>query len=196
VGRIVGLEEAGGAIRLLLDAGPLTQGVRPGDSVALNGCCLTAADLSGGQIAFDLLGETQARTNLRALRIGASVNIERAMPTDGRYGGHFVTGHIDAVGPIRSWGRVGADDEMRIGIPAGQGAYLVPKGCIAVDGISLTVADVSREEFSVWIIPHTRGVTALKERAVGDLVNLEFDLLAKYTERILASRSAGPSGAR
>jgi riboflavin synthase len=110
------------------------------------------------------------------------------MPANGRYGGHFVTGHIDATGAIRRWQQAGADYELRIGLEPAQGMYLVPKGCIAVDGISLTVADVEPGEFSVWIIPHTRAVTALSERAVGDLVNLEFDLLAKYTEKILATR--------
>jgi riboflavin synthase len=111
------------------------------------------------------------------------------MAANGRYGGHFVTGHIDATGPIQRWEQVGADYELRIGIDRAQGAYLVPKGCIAVDGISLTVAEVEPEAFSVWIIPHTRAVTALRERAVGDRVNLEFDLLAKYTEKILAVRA-------
>ena len=132
--------------------------------------------------------ETQARTNLRAVTPGAVVNLERAMPAGGRYGGHFVTGHIDATGEIRRWEQVGQDFELRIRIEPSLTRYLVPKGCIAVDGISLTVADVGKDEFSVWIIPHTRSVTALKERGKGDLLNLEFDLLAKYTEKILASR--------
>ena len=99
-----------------------------------------------------------------------------------------MTGHIDATGVIRSWESKGNDYELRIGIEPAHGIYLVPKGCIAVDGISLTVAEVAKDVFSVWIIPHTRSVTALSERAVGDLVNLEFDLLAKYTEKILAMR--------
>ncbi len=129
-----------------------------------------------------------AKTNLGAMKPGAVVNLERALPASGRYGGHFVTGHIDATGVIRAWEARGHDYELRIGIEPAQGIYLVPKGCIAVDGISLTVADVGPEEFSVWIIPHTRSVTALRERAVGDLLNLEFDLLAKYTEKILAMR--------
>ena len=116
------------------------------------------------------------------------VNLERALPASGRYGGHFVTGHVDATGVIRKWEQKGQDYELRVGIEPAQGIYLVPKGCIAVDGISLTVADVERDEFSVWIIPHTREVTALRERAEGDLVNLEFDMLAKYTEKILAAR--------
>ena len=122
--------------------------------------------------------------------MGSLVNLERALPAGGRYGGHFVTGHIDATGVVRRWGQVGADYELRVGIQPRQGAYLVPKGCIAVDGISLTVAEVGPDEFSVWIIPHTRAMTALQERAAGDLVNLEFDLLAKYTEKILATRGS------
>ena len=122
------------------------------------------------------------------MRAGSPVNLERALPAQGRYGGHFVTGHIDATGVIRRWEQVGADYELRIGIDPAHGIYLVPKGCVAIDGISLTVADVERDEFSVWISPHTRSVTALHQRATGDLVNLEFDLLAKYTEKILAMR--------
>jgi riboflavin synthase len=177
-------------MRLMLDAGPLAEGARLGDSVAINGCCLTVTTCEGTRLGFDLLEETQARTNLRDVKPGAVVNLERALPASGRYGGHFVTGHIDATGVIRRWEQVGADYELRIGIEPAHGIYLVPKGCIAVDGISLTVADVRRDEFSVWIIPHTRSVTALRERAVGDLVNLEFDLLAKYTEKILGMRNA------
>ena len=161
-----------------------------GDSVALNGCCLTVTAIDGPWLGFDLLEETLARTNLRAAKPGAVVNLERALPASGRYGGHFVTGHIDATGVIRKWEQTGQDYELRIGIEPAHGIYLVPKGCIAVDGISLTVADVEHDEFSVWIIPHTRAVTALRERAVGDRLNLEFDLLAKYTEKILAMRTA------
>jgi riboflavin synthase len=173
---------------LMIDAGPLAEGVRIGDSVALNGCCLTVTAGEGPRLGFDLLEETRARTNLRDAKPGVAVNLERALPAHGRYGGHFVTGHIDATGVIRRWEQTGRDYELRIGIEPAHGIYLVPKGCIAVDGISLTVADVGRDEFSVWIIPHTRAVTALRERAAGDLVNLEFDLLAKYTEKILAMR--------
>jgi riboflavin synthase len=189
-GRVMALLSPKGVTQLLIDAGPLAEGARIGDSVAINGCCLTVTSSDGSQLAFDLLEETQARTNLRDVKPGAVVNLERALPANGRYGGHFVTGHIDATGVIRRWEQTGQDYELRIGIEPLHGSYLVPKGCIAVDGISLTVADVRRDEFSVWIIPHTRSVTALRERAVGDLVNIEFDLLAKYTEKILAMRNA------
>jgi riboflavin synthase len=179
-----------GMTRLTVDAGPLAEGVQIGDSVAINGCCLTVTSSDGPRLGFDLLKETQACTNLRDAKPGRAVNLERALPAHGRYGGHFVTGHIDTTGVIRGWEQKGQDYELRVGIEPSQGIYLVPKGCLAVDGISLTVADVGRDEFSVWIIPHTREVTALNERAVGDLVNLEFDLLAKYTEKILAMRDA------
>jgi riboflavin synthase len=186
-GRVVTFQSREGLTRLIIDAGRLAEGVQIGDSIAINGCCLTVTSLESAQPGFDLLGETQARTNLRDLKPGTVVNLERALPAQGRYG-HFVTGHIDATGVVRAWKQVGHDAELRIGMEPAQGAYLVPKGCIAVDGISLTVAEVARDEFSVWIIPHTRSATALRERAVGDRVNLEFDLLAKYTEKILALR--------
>ncbi len=187
-GQVVSLQAIAGGTRLIMEVGSLAVGTQLGDSVAINGCCLTVIALEATQLSFDLLTETQAVTNLRDLQPGAVVNLERAMPASGRYGGHFVTGHVDATGVIRRWEQVGQDFELRIGIQVAQGAYLVPKGCIAIDGISLTVADVKPDEFSVWIIPHTRAVTALNQRAVGDLVNLEFDLLAKYAEKILAVR--------
>ena len=189
VGRVVQIEKHAGGTRLTIDAGDLAQGPALGDSIAINGCCLTVTGIAGSHLSFDLLKETEAVTNLRALITGGVVNLERALPANGRYGGHFVTGHIDATGIVRRWEQVGQDFELRIGIEPAQGIYLVPKGCIAIDGISLTVADVGPDEFSVWIIPHTRAVTALQERAVGDAVNLEFDLLAKYTEKILAVRA-------
>jgi riboflavin synthase len=179
---------AKGETAFLVDAGGLAEGARIGDSVAINGCCLTVTAIEGGQLSFDLLAETRAKTNLFQMMPGAVVNLERALAANGRYGGHFVTGHVDATGEIRGWGKKGDDYELRIGMKRSDGAYVVPKGCIAVDGISLTVAEVGAEEFSVWIIPHTRAVTALQARKVGDLLNLEFDLLAKYTEKILAMR--------
>jgi riboflavin synthase len=186
---VVSFKMLEGLKRLTIDASSLEGDiVRAGDSIAVNGCCLTVTAMEGPRLGFDLLEETLARTNLRDATPGAVVNLERAMPANGRYGGHFVTGHIDATGVIRRWEQTGADYELRIGIEPAQGVYLVPKGCIAVDGISLTVADVGRDEFSVWIIPHTRAVTALRDRNVGDSVNLEFDLLAKYTEKILSMR--------
>ena len=191
VGKVLALTpQKTGGVRLDLDAGPIAADAKLGDSIALNGCCLTVVTIDGTKLGFDLLDETLARTSLRQAGPGAVVNLERALAASGRYGGHFVTGHIDATGTIRVWEQKGADYELRIGIEPAQGRYLVPKGCIAVDGISLTLADVTRDEFSVWIIPHTREITALRERKVGDAANLEFDLLAKYTEKIIASRTS------
>jgi len=189
-GRVVALHSHETGALLTVDAGPVADGAQIGDSIAINGCCLTVVSIKGAALDFDLLRETEAVTNLGKLKSGVVVNLERALPAQGRYGGHFVTGHIDATGTIRKWEQVGKDYELRIGIEPAHGIYLVPKGCIAIDGISLTVAEVGKDEFSVWIIPHTRSVTALGERGVGDLVNLEFDLLAKYTEKILSMRGA------
>ncbi|HUB68738.1 MAG TPA: riboflavin synthase [Candidatus Methylacidiphilales bacterium] len=189
-GRVVNRLPNDGGTRLIADAASVAEGTRIGDSIAVNGCCLTVASIDGVKLGFDLLAETEARTNLGGIQPGAMLNLERALPAAGRYGGHFVTGHIDATGLVRSWRQAGRDFELRIGIEPAHGIYLVPKGCIAVDGISLTVVEVTRDEFSVWIIPHTREITALSQRAGGNCVNLEFDLLAKYTEKILAARNS------
>lgn len=190
VGEIRSAAITASGAHVAVDLGSVAQGVQPGDSIAVNGCCLTVTHLAGAVAGFDLLAETLARTNLGAMTAGRRVNLERALPAQGRYGGHFVTGHIDGTGEIRRWEQAGADYELRLGIEPAQGIYLVPKGCVAVDGISLTVAEVARDEFSVWIIPHTRAVTALHDRKPGERLNLEFDLLAKYTEKILAVRAA------
>ena len=194
VSRIVG-GVPGGGTRLIVDARSVAEGVAIGDSISNNGCCLTVVEISGASgnlLSFDLLAETEAVTNLKALREGSTLNLERSLRADARLGGHFVTGHVDVTGKVRSFARVGQDDELRIEVPSVGGSpgtrYLVPKGCIAVDGISLTEAEVGADYFTVWIIPHTRAVTALRERETGDEVNLEFDLIAKYTEKILAAR--------
>lgn len=188
VGRLMTIQSQKAYTRLMIDLGPLSEGVRIGDSVAINGCCLTVSILQGTHRGFDLLQETLARTNLSSTKPRSVVNVERALSVQGRFGGHFVTGHVDSVGVLRQCQQVGNDFDLRIAFDPAYGNYLVPKGCIAVDGISLTIGEVGYDEFSVWIIPHTRSQTALRERQVGDGVNLEFDLLAKYTEKILASR--------
>jgi riboflavin synthase len=165
------------------------RGVARGDSIAVNGCCLTVAALkrksSGSQLTFDLLAETWERTNLSSVAAGSAVNLERSLAADGRFGGHFVTGHIDGTGRIVKWQPQGADHLLEIKSPAAVLRYVVFKGSIAIDGISLTVAKVLKDRFRVWIIPHTWEVTALRERKVGDRVNLEADLLGKYVERFV-----------
>jgi riboflavin synthase len=137
---------------------------------------------------FDLLKETWNRTNLQFARTGAQVNLERPLRADGRLGGHFVTGHIDGLGRILRWERLGQDHVLDISAPAGVMRYVVFKGSIAVDGISLTVAAVQKRSFRIWIIPHTHEVTALRERKLGDAVNLETDLLGKYVQRFLVPK--------
>lgn len=163
-----------------------------GASLAVNGCCLTAVKIakSGAYrlARFDLLEETWRRTNLQFARRGALVNLERPLRPDGSLGGHFVTGHIDGIGTITRWERSGGDHVLDISAPPEVERYIVFKGSIALDGISLTVAAVHKKGFRVWIIPHTYEVTALRERKVGDAVNLEADLIGKYVEKFVATR--------
>lgn len=163
----------------------LLASAKPGDSIAVNGCCLTVVDPQGDHVSFDLLAETLRLTNLGVLTAGSVVNIEPSLlPTD-RLGGHFVTGHIDARGLITRWEKVGADWRLDIRAPADFLKHIVAKGCVAVDGMSLTVAAVSDDVFTIWIIPHTLEVTNLGSQQAGDGVNLESDLLAKYAEKLL-----------
>ena len=179
------------SIALVVRAGKLARGVKLGASVAVNGCCLTVVKISArGKfklLHFDVLNESWTRTNLQFSKPGALVNLERPLRADGELGGHFVTGHVDGVGRIIRWEKSGADRVLEIAAPADVLRYLVFKGSIAVDGISLTVAGVTKKHFRLWIIPHTFEVTTLRERNVGDAVNLEADLLGKYVERCLSA---------
>jgi riboflavin synthase len=168
------------------------RGLKLGDSLAVNGCCLTVVDLSSRKVPrsarFDLLTETWKRTNLQFTHPGSLVNLERPLRTDGNLGGHFVTGHVDGLGEITRWERLGQDHVLDIAAPREVMRYVVFKGSIALDGISLTVAKVSKKGFRIWIIPHTFEVTALRERKVGDFVNLEADLIGKYVEKFVNAR--------
>ena len=176
-------------IRIEVAARTCVPGTKVGDSIAVNGCCLTVTAISRGRgnpwLRFDLLRETWTRTNLRSAVKGSAVNLERALPAQGRLGGHFVTGHIDGLGKIARWERAGADHVLDISAPKEILRYVIYKGSIAVDGISLTVAAVTKTGFRIWIIPHTFEVTALRERTLGDAVNLEADLLGKYVEKFV-----------
>lgn len=178
------------SIRLTLALRKTGAGLKVGDSLAVNGCCLTVAELTAKGRAkmaqFDLLQETWRLTNLQDCRAGSAVNLERSLEAGGRLGGHFVTGHIDGLGKITGWEQKGEDYQLQISAPEDVMRYVVHKGSVAVDGISLTVAAVEKESFTIWIIPHTFNETALKERAVGDMVNLESDILGKYVERFAA----------
>lgn len=189
-GDVAAIRQTKSGIRLVVAAKVCARGVADGDSIAVNGCCLTVVkrERKGGraQLHFDLLRETWERTNLAAARVGSLVNLERSLAANGRFGGHFVTGHIDGTGTIVKWERTGADHVIEISAPRAILRYVIFKGSVAVDGISLTVAKVLKDRFRLWIIPHTFAVTALRERKVGDAVNLEADLLGKYVEQFVA----------
>lgn len=180
------------SIRLTVSTRAAARGLKIGDSVAVNGCCLTAVTIESRgkqkQVGFDLLLETWRLTNLQFARPGSLVNLERPLRHGDEYGGHFVTGHVDGLGTIRRWEKSGTDHILEIAAPPQVMRYVILKGSIAVDGISLTVAGVGKKSFCVWIIPHTITATALNERTVGDTVNLEADLLGKYAEKFSANR--------
>jgi riboflavin synthase len=193
VGEVVWLRRSGQAVQLLVKA-PRTAGrTRPGESIAVNGCCLTVTAQRDGQFMFDLLDESMERTNFRALKPGSPVNLERALRVESRLGGHFVQGHVDCTVEVLAIEEKGADLRLDIALPGAFSRYLAYKGSVAVNGVSLTVAEVGPEKFSVWIIPHTLEHTNLGDLEPGDLVNLEFDILAKYVERLLEQR--GDTGA-
>jgi riboflavin synthase len=190
-GAVQAILPEGEAIRVEIDAGEsISAGLSIGDSVSINGCCLTVVELSGTVAAFQAGTETLSKTNLGRLQPGDPVNLERSLPVDGRLGGHFVQGHVDGVGEVASINRDGEWVTMWFGIPVGLAKFLVPKGSVAVDGISLTVVNVESSRFSVALIPHTLEVTTLGVRNVGDPVNIETDILGKYVERLLQFRSA------
>jgi riboflavin synthase len=180
------------SIEMTVRANTCGRGLKIGASLAVNGCCLTAVKVSArGKsklIQFDLLQESWQRTNFQFAKVGSLVNLERSLRANGELGGHFVTGHVDGLGKIIKWERVGKDHVLDIAAPADVMRYLVFKGSVAVDGISLTVTDVHKKNFRIWIIPHTFEVTVLRERKVGDAVNLEADLLGKYAEKFLLRR--------
>jgi riboflavin synthase len=161
-------------------AGELAQGA----SLAVNGCCLTVTGIEQkSRLRFDLLGETLGRTNLGEMRTGDLVNLERPMAANGRFDGHLVQGHIDTTAAVISMKQQGADHRLEIELPKDFRQYIVFKGSVAVNGVSLTVAELHEDSFVIWIIPHTWEVTNLSRLTVGAQVNLEFDLVAKYIER-------------
>jgi riboflavin synthase len=187
IGRVHELARVHGTARLAVACGRVLDGVAVGDSIAVNGCCLTVTDLSGAGFVADLMGETLDRTALGDLAPGAPVNLERALAAGERLGGHLVQGHVDGVGAIAALEAHGGWTTMTVTLPEGLERYVAERGSIAVDGTSLTVTSVERSAFSVGLIPHTLSATALGSRRLGDRVNLEVDILAKYVERLLAA---------
>jgi riboflavin synthase len=190
VGRVSALE-AGEMFRLRLSAGRTVEDTRVGDSVSVNGVCLTVNELDGEMLVFNAMPETLRRSALGSLAEGSAVNLERAMSPADRFGGHIVQGHVDGVGEVRDVRREGGAEIWEFGAPEAVLRYVVEKGSICVDGISLTVVSVRDTSFTVSILPQTRANTNLKELGVGDRVNLEADVVAKYVERLLGPRRAG-----
>lgn len=184
IGKVLAFDEREKSWRLVIEAEVVTQDLQMGDSVAVNGCCLTAVAIESGRLEFDLLEESVRLTSIGELGSGGVVNLERALLPTTRMGGHFVTGHVDGTGVIETIEARGKDYFMRIHPAAEDLKYVVHKGCIAVDGISLTVAEVDASGFSIWLIPHTMEVTNLHRKKAGDQVNLEYDLVAKYVEKL------------
>jgi len=178
------------SIELTVRVRVIGHGLKAGASVAVNGCCLTVVKLAGRSedrlLQFDMLQESWRLTNMQFAKLGSLVNLERPLRAGGELGGHFVTGHVDGLGKIAKWERAGRDHMLDIAAPPEVMRYMIYKGSVAVDGISLTVAAVKKGGFRIWIIPHTYEITALRDRKVGDAVNLEADLLGKYVEKFLA----------
>ncbi|MEM8868663.1 MAG: riboflavin synthase [Verrucomicrobiota bacterium] len=185
-GLVVSFEEREEAWRLGLRVAKILEDLQLGDSIAVNGCCLTVVAFSENQVEFDLLAESVRLTSIEGIGPGGVVNLERALLPTTRMGGHFVSGHVDGRGVIESIEPRGKDVFFRIRPESGKLDYVVHKGCITVDGISLTVAEVDAEGFAIWLIPHTMEVTNLHTKQAGDLVNLEYDLIAKYVEKLFA----------
>lgn len=185
VGTIKSIIKGARSARLGISASKVLEDVHIGDSISTNGVCLTVTDFEKGSFSVDVMPETMNRSSLKELRIGDAVNLERAMSANGRFGGHIVSGHIDGTGIIKSF----QEDENAVWIHIGAEEniirYIVEKGSVAIDGVSLTVALVSKDYFSLSIIPHTRNETALLKKGTGSLVNIECDVVGKYIERFL-----------
>ena len=187
VGRLQWIRATERGTQLQIIAPRLAENISVGDSVAVNGCCLTVTGQRSGQLTFDLLHETLNCTNLKTLRRESPINLERALAARGRVGGHFVQGHVDCTARVISFERKNADHRLEVALDAEFARYAVCKGSVAINGISHTIAELLPEGFVVWIIPHTRQHTNIDAAKPGELVNIEFDILAKYVERMLAS---------
>ncbi len=186
VGKVLWIRATERGTQLQIAAPAIAPEIQKGDSISVNGCCLTVKAHRGEQLTFDLLEETLDRTNLRTLRRDTPVNLERALAAGSRLGGHFVQGHIDCAVRVVAFEDNGGDYRLEVELPNEFAHYVAYKGSVAINGISLTVAEVLPQSFAVWVIPHTRRHTNFESLAVGDQLNLEFDLLAKYVERTLA----------
>ena len=185
VGQVVGLDDTNDFRALSVRGGQLLNGVTAGASIAVNGVCLTVRTLRGNTFTADLSRETLDRTSLKSVNSGTTVNLELPMRADGRFGGHIVQGHVDSIGTIRSFTREGDSWNLHVELSPDALRYVVEKGSIAIDGISLTVAAIKSSVVEVAIIPHTFENTNLQHARAGDTVNIEYDVIAKYVERML-----------
>ncbi|HEX6936003.1 MAG TPA: riboflavin synthase [Actinomycetes bacterium] len=193
LGEVTALTDLGDSARLTVRGPLVVEGARHGDSVAVNGVCLTVVEVTGDRFTADVMRETLDRSALGALTPGAPVNLERPMRLDGRFGGHLVQGHVDGTGVIESRSPSEHWDVVRISLPRDLARYVVPKGSVTVDGISLTVASVDEGSFTVSLIPTTLELTTLGRKQPGDPVNLEVDVIAKYVERLMGGRATEES---
>lgn len=191
-GQIRSVRRAGRSLHLTVGARKVLSGSKVGDSIAVNGVCLTVVRVDGDAFTADVMPETYERTNLKDLPTGAPVNLERTLAVGDRFGGHIVQGHVDGTGRILAVEPEEIAVWLTVELPQDLSRYLVPKGSITIDGISLTVVAVGPDRFRVSLIPHTYAATAMRHRKVGDRVNLEVDILAKYVERMLAGRQGNP----
>ncbi len=189
VGKVQSIRKGRDSAAVLIGARTILEEIRLGDSIAVNGVCLTVTSFSQSGFTADMMHETLNRSSLGSLRAGSPVNLERAMPANGRFGGHIVSGHIDGTGMISAIAK--DDNAVWYTVKAGPHVlrYIIEKGSVAIDGVSLTVAKVHNDGFSVSIIPHTAAQTILSKKRIGDVVNLENDCIAKYVERLLGSQS-------
>ena len=194
VGTIQSVAEGSKSAVLTVQADKVLNDSKIGDSIAVNGVCLTVTSIHGGFFTADVMAETLRRSSLGGLVRGSYVNLERAMAADGRFGGHIVSGHIDGTGSIVSMKREDNAVWVRIKTPSNILKFIVEKGSIAIDGISLTVAGLDNESFMVSVIPHTGSETTLLKKSAGDIVNLENDIIGKYVERLLFFRDDKDKG--
>jgi len=190
-GKVISFDRSPKGYRLVVQARTVLEGLEEGDSIAVDGCCLTATEFDEESVSFDLLEETVRLTSFSGLEVGNSVNLESSLRFNGKIGGHFVTGHIDDVGIVENAEMRGNDFYLQVRVSEKFARYLIYKGSIAIAGVSLTVAEVDGESFAVWLIPHTLEKTNLGDLRPGSKVNLEFDLLGKYVEKLLAAGHFG-----
>ena len=184
-GKVLSLEPRGESARLIVEAPKIAPELTLGESVAVNGCCLTVTDIANGTFAFDLLMQTLRVTSLGDLKTGSLVNLERAMRLGDRFGGHFVQGHVDDTLRILDFSPHGQDHRLEVEFPSKHHGLVIPKGSICLDGISLTAAEVTASSVTCWIIPHTAQVTHLHTKKAGDRVNVEFDMLGKHVRELV-----------